>query len=299
MRSRLVRPLRAGLDRFFRHPAVDAAIMALILASVALLLVEFYLGKEGEDFHWLYLVSDLITAVFIVELSLRWIAAPSTRAHWREFWLDWLAVIPFFRPVRILRGLRFLRAVRLLRLFRFGLLAHRFAGTFDAKRFDDALHDSLAHSQGRYAEFVWLAHDLYRMLSNLMEDGRVHREARALICQAIAYFTLPYDVLWDDLPGGEGYLDDVCLALWVVQRLADELPQHVLQEAWEGEGHLSDLVGETLPAIERILEEEQMEKIRRYIGLPDAGRTALPPISGSGLHKPTAPLNPSKHNRPA
>lgn len=289
MRSQLARRLRASLDRFFRYPAVDAAIMALIFISVALLLVEFYLEKEGEDFRWLYLASELITAVFIVELSLRWVAAPSTRAHWREFWLDWLAVIPFFRPVRILRGLRFIRALRLLRLFRFGLLAHRFAGTFDPKRFEDALRESLAHSYGRYAEFVSLAPDLYRMLSNLMEDGRVHREARALICQAIAYFTLPYDVLRDDLPGGEGYLDDVCLALWVIQRLAGELPQHVLEEAWEGEGDVSNHVEETLPAIERILEEEQMEKIRRYIGLPDAGRTVILSTSASGLDKPTAP----------
>jgi hypothetical protein len=119
------------------------AVMALVLISVILLMIEFYGGVEGRTRETVVLLGDIITGIFIVELSLRWFAASSTGAHWREFWLDWLAVIPVFRPIRALRAVRVLRALRLLRLYRFGLLAHRFAGTFDPRQFEDLLREQV------------------------------------------------------------------------------------------------------------------------------------------------------------
>ena len=61
-------------------------------------------------------INDYITYFFIVELSLRFLAASSKRAFFAEFWLDILAVIPLFRIFRSARALRLLRVVRLFRL---------------------------------------------------------------------------------------------------------------------------------------------------------------------------------------
>lgn len=264
MPSRWVSHLKVGLDRFFRRPALDVAVMVLVLVSVVLLMFEFYADLGAETLRTVEIAGDVITGVFIVELSLRWFAARSTKAHWREFWLDWLAVIPVFRPIRVLR---FLRLLRLLRLYRFGLLAHRFAGTFDPRQFEESLRESLAHYGGRYAEQIQLAPDLFLTLSNLLDDGRVHNEARALVCQGLAYFITPFDVLPEEVHGDEGYLDQVYLCLWVLNRLREELPEHVLEEAWEGEGDLTDLVDDELPRVEAALPEEAGERVRRYVGV--------------------------------
>lgn len=266
MRSRWVLHLKTKLDRFFRRPAVDAAVMTLVLISVVLVVLELYRGVEGEALERVMLASDVITGIFIVELSLRWFAAPSTKAHWREFWLDWIAVVPVFRPLRALRALRFLRALRLLRLYRFGILAHRFAGTIDPRHFEDALEESLAQYHGPHANEVRLAPELYRALVSLLDDGRVHDSARGMVCRAVAYFVMPFDVLPEEVHGGEGFLDDVYFALWALDRLREELPEHALEDAWEGEGLLVPLLDEELPRIEGLLEDDDREQIHRYLG---------------------------------
>ncbi|MCO6459157.1 MAG: ion transporter [Pirellulaceae bacterium] len=112
-----------ALLRFFGRPAVELAIGLLVLVSVALTLVEFTWLAEPTDARdqlllaRIELINDLITLLFGVELSLRYLAAPSKRRFFREYWLDILAVLPLFRVFRAARVVRLLRLARLLRLF--------------------------------------------------------------------------------------------------------------------------------------------------------------------------------------
>lgn len=118
------------------------------------------------------------------------------------------------------------------------------------------------------------ADELYdRLYPYLLDDGRVHNEARALICQALAYFVTPFDVLPEEVHGAEGYLDQVYLCLWVIGRLRRELPEHVLEEAWEGEGDLSGLVHEALPKVQTAVGAEARAKVLRYVGLAERAGT--------------------------
>lgn len=135
------------------------------------------------------------------------------------------------------------------------------------RRFDEALEATVAGYDGPHADTIRLGPDLYLALSNLMEDGRVHDDARGLVCRAIAYFIMPFDVLPEELYGPEGYLDDVYFCLWSMDRLAGELPEHVLEDAWEGEGLLLGVVDDYLPAVRDALDPEDREKILRYVGL--------------------------------
>ena len=67
--------------------------------------------------EWLRLLNDAITAIFVVELTLRYLCAASKRYFFRMFWLDILATLPLFRIFRAGRALRLLRLIRVLRLF--------------------------------------------------------------------------------------------------------------------------------------------------------------------------------------
>ena len=117
---------RLRLAAFFRRPAVEIAVAVLVLVSVVLTLVEITLEAQhhnlpGDPYaghlrvlEWINLA---ITAVFIVELTLRWLASLSTRKFFREYWLDVIAVLPWLRVFRVARVLRLLRLLRLLTLF--------------------------------------------------------------------------------------------------------------------------------------------------------------------------------------
>jgi voltage-gated potassium channel len=111
--------IRKRLDAFMNHPMTDAVVMAMILASVALLLFEV----SVEESHWLFepaeILGHVFTGLFALELLLRFLGMPSRRRFFRLYWLDVLAVLP------VTRSLRILRVLRILRLFRAGALAHR------------------------------------------------------------------------------------------------------------------------------------------------------------------------------
>ncbi len=102
-----------------RHPRTDGIVMLLILGSVALLVAGISLPEGHPSRRPVERLSHLMTLVFGVELSLRWLAEPRKRKFWERYWLDCLAVLP------ALRWFRFLWLLRLLRIFRFGVLLTR------------------------------------------------------------------------------------------------------------------------------------------------------------------------------
>jgi voltage-gated potassium channel len=117
------RPWQTKLSRFFASPWTELSVGALVVVSVALTLMEFTLGesavtqREKDAAATLVLINDIITFVFVIELTLRYLAASSKRRFFRQYWLDILAVLPLFRAFRTLRAVRLLRLVRLLRMF--------------------------------------------------------------------------------------------------------------------------------------------------------------------------------------
>ncbi len=134
-KQRSQKPWQVQLRRFFAQAWVEIAVGILVIVSVALTLVEFALESKiwigpGQWTTWetdygtfdrrhlngLALLNFCITLIFAVELTLRYLAAPSKREYFKEFWLDILATLPIFRVFRGSRALRLLRLVRMIRL---------------------------------------------------------------------------------------------------------------------------------------------------------------------------------------
>ncbi len=126
------KPWQLTLRKFFSRLWVEIAIGVLVVISVALTLLEFALEvglQSGESasfpllpnltqthLNWLIFFNAAITLVFVIELTLRYLAAGSKKRFFSEFWLDILATIPVFRVFRSARALRLLRLIRLVRL---------------------------------------------------------------------------------------------------------------------------------------------------------------------------------------
>jgi uncharacterized membrane protein YkvA (DUF1232 family) len=266
IRSTRTGRLRSALERILRHPASDIAIMGLILASITLVLIEAHGVGNATTLRRIHIADWAISAFFIVELSTRWFLAPSTKQHFRDYWLDWLAVIPPLRAARALRLFRLIRVLRLLRLYRAGTMAQRFVLRKHSE-FEKQVRDEIAHYRGRFAEQVWLVPDLFHMFGNLLEDGRVDDDARHLITASLAYFVTPFDIFPEEIYGAEGWMDQAYLCLWTVRELHHGLPDHVLREAWEGEGDILQIIEEELPLLEPQVGAENVTKLRRYLGL--------------------------------
>lgn len=113
--------IRRRIQEVMNHVATEVVVGVLIIASVALLLVEASLEPGSRYLQIVDVANDIITFAFVFELTLRFIAERNARRFLRRFWLDIIAVLPLFR------GLRLLRILRLLRLFRLGAILNQHA----------------------------------------------------------------------------------------------------------------------------------------------------------------------------
>lgn len=113
------RPLKRRLRDLINHPYAEVVVMCAIMLSVLLVLYEFSIPTTHPRFQLVELVNRFFTYFFIVELSVRFYVEPRKSRFFRRYWLDILAVLPFFRSFRVLR------IFRLLRLFRFGIILYR------------------------------------------------------------------------------------------------------------------------------------------------------------------------------
>ncbi|MGM0577496.1 MAG: ion transporter [Myxococcota bacterium] len=102
--------LRSRANLLIHHPATEIALVVLIVTEATL-------PAGGRPRTVVEHVGDLITWIFVAELSIRLWVAPRKRRFFRRYWLDILAVAPLIRPLRMFRVLR------LLRLFRAGMPA--------------------------------------------------------------------------------------------------------------------------------------------------------------------------------
>jgi len=115
--------IQLTLRRFFAQMWVELTVGVLVIVSVVLTLFEFTIRAStvaeagDQQLKVLEGINDGITFLFIVELSLRFVAASKKSAFFRTFWIDIIAVLPLFRIFRVARALRLLRLFRVLRLF--------------------------------------------------------------------------------------------------------------------------------------------------------------------------------------
>ncbi|MCP5516055.1 MAG: ion transporter [Verrucomicrobiales bacterium] len=105
--------MKARLDRWIRHTATELTVGALIILSVVLIVLERLTPADDPNRLRFEVLGDAITALFVIELSIRWYVARSSRFFWREYWLDALSTVPLIRPLRMLRVLRLLRLIPL------------------------------------------------------------------------------------------------------------------------------------------------------------------------------------------
>ncbi len=111
-----VSKVKRNLQRFLNSAVFEICIALLILLSVILVFAEFFIPPSSQ-LDDVLLANDILTWLFVGELSLRWYSSPSKKVFLRNYWIDILAVLPVLRIFRSFRLLRLLRVLRLIRAF--------------------------------------------------------------------------------------------------------------------------------------------------------------------------------------
>ena len=93
------------------------------------------------------------------------------------------------------------------------------------------------HTNDSITEYVLCVPDFFYLLMKLMGDGDVPKRCKVQIAAALAYFVSPADVL-PDILGGLGWLDDLYVALLVLNSLLSSVDSEVIERHWLGDGEL-------------------------------------------------------------
>lgn len=136
----------------------------------------------------------------------------------------------------------------------------------DYKGFYENLVEQIKVYKGKKEEIIELAPELFRLMTNLLEDHRTPKKAKPLINAAVAYFVAPYDVTPEEVYGPLGFMDDIFICLYVIKRLRKIMEVELLEDNWEGVESIFDIVNEAYPIVEKHIGDDQ-EKILDYVGI--------------------------------
>ena len=100
-----------------------------------------------------------------------------------------------------------------------------------------------------------------------MLDHDIKKEIRLEICGAIAYYVVPMDVIPEQIYGPYGYIDDIFMSVYALRKVADEYGYEFLQEVWENDNNIKDVMDECYENALDVLEDEDIKAILTYIGL--------------------------------
>lgn len=134
------------------------------------------------------------------------------------------------------------------------------------KDFYDVLSENLDSYNGEYASFIDHGPELFKLLTELLNEEEISQEFRLDISAAIAYYVVPMDVIPEQIYGPYGYIDDIYTTVYVIKKIAEEYNYDLIKEYWEGEGDIKLVVEECYEKSMEVL-QDKTETILTYVGL--------------------------------
>lgn len=130
--------------------------------------------------------------------------------------------------------------------------------------------DTWMYKQGgavyKWADLLMAAPDLFYMLWKLSFCSEVSLKSRGILAGAIVYFISPIDLLPEALFGPVGYLDDIALTAFVLNRVINETPAQLVKKYWAGEHDVLLLIKNILANADRFLGRGLWSRVKRRLG---------------------------------
>ena len=107
--------------------------------------------------------------------------------------------------------------------------------------------------------------DLFVLLFRLTRDARVSRKNKVILGAALVYFVSPFDLLPEVIVGPIGYVDDLILAAYVLNKILKDTDESVLRDHWSGDGDILQIVKHVLNEADSMAESKTLTKLKRIV----------------------------------
>lgn len=134
------------------------------------------------------------------------------------------------------------------------------------KDFYDVLRENLDNYDGDYQDFIDYGPDLFKLLTDVLNENEVTADIRLKISAAIAYYVVPFDIIPETIYGPDGYIDDIFVCLYVLKEIEDEMGFEFLEELWESDTDLRLALDECYDKSKDVIDDKK-DAILKYVGL--------------------------------
>ena len=136
------------------------------------------------------------------------------------------------------------------------------------KDFYDVLRENLDNYDGDYEEFINYGPDLFKLLTDVLNENEVNAMIRLKISAAIAYYVAPFDIIPETIYGPDGYIDDIFVCLVVIKEIEEEMGFEFLEDLWESDTELREVIDICYGKSKDVV-EDKIDHILRYVGLKE------------------------------
>jgi uncharacterized membrane protein YkvA (DUF1232 family) len=140
-----------------------------------------------------------------------------------------------------------------------------------AERFYDRVRASISRYlderggiAGKAGEVLLLVPDFFILLWRLVNDDRVTGKNKVLVGSGLAYYLFPLDMLPDMIPG-TGYLDDVILAVYLLNKVLGETDVNVLRDHWSGSEDVLGAIQKVVGAAENLISSDMLGRVKKLV----------------------------------
>ena len=141
-----------------------------------------------------------------------------------------------------------------------------------AERFYDRIRtrihsyvESKGGALGKTAEFLLLVPDVFILLWRLVNDARIQGKNKVLLGSGVAYFVFPIDLMPEAFLGPIGFVDDLVLAVYVLNKLLADTSIDVLREHWSGEEDVLLTIQRVLAAADSLVSTDLLDRIKKMV----------------------------------
>ena len=89
----------------------------------------------------------------------------------------------------------------------------------------------------KYIDYIFVLPDIATLIYRLLKDKRVSMKTKIIISGAVAYITVPCDIIPDKIPF-IGKVDDIAIGIFALNIIMTEVPLNVILENWQGKNDI-------------------------------------------------------------
>lgn len=97
----------------------------------------------------------------------------------------------------------------------------------------EILKNKMSDNGKKYSDYIFVLPDIVTLIYRLLKDKNVPVRTKVIISAAIAYVTVPTDMIPDRIPL-IGKIDDVAVVFFALNRIVKDVPLEIIVENWEG-----------------------------------------------------------------